>query len=72
MKPTHTMDPEIIREVERFRPLDGSTTLRLGIELTDFSLGAMADSVRKDHPEMDASEINKEMRRIIEKVRGSR
>lgn len=65
------MDPEsaLNAQIERYRRMTGEQRLGLALELHELSCNVAREGIRRQHPDADDAEVERQLRRRLELAR---
>jgi len=65
------MSPEraLNEQIERYRRMTGEQRLALALELHELSCNVTREGIRRQHPEADEAEVERQLRRRLEMAR---
>ena len=61
----------LARQIERYRGMTGEQRLAIALELHDLSCDIAREGIRRQHPEADAAEVERLLRRRLELARAA-
>ncbi|HHY86378.1 MAG TPA: hypothetical protein GYA07_12735 [Verrucomicrobia bacterium] len=61
----------LAKQIERYRSMTGEQRLAIALELHEMACDVAREGIRRQHPDADAAEIERLLRRRLELVRSA-
>jgi hypothetical protein len=65
-----TPETALKKQLERYREMTGEQRLALALELHEMSCDVAREGIRRQHPEADAAEVERQLRHRLTLARG--
>jgi hypothetical protein len=66
-----TAEAALHRQIERYRRMTGEQRLAIALQMHELSCNVAREGIRRQHPEADAAEVERLLRRRLELARAA-